>query len=191
MKKIQKISAYLLMCFNILLIATPLLIITQWLFIDAKTMDSYAAINFFGLLEKTILTPEGYINLSTVTWGPLEKFLAFSSDMLGILPFMFSLLVLKIIFKNYEKGEIFSTINALHYKKLGWLFLLDALIVKSLSNTLMVLAVTLTHPHGHRYINIHYGTPSLKALFLGILLIVVSWVMLEASKLQDEQQYTI
>jgi hypothetical protein len=68
-------------------------------------MDSYAAINFFGLLEKTILTPEGYIKLSTVTWGPLEKFLAFSSDILSIMPFMLSLFVLKIIFKNYEKGE--------------------------------------------------------------------------------------
>jgi hypothetical protein len=108
-----------------------------------------------------------------------------------LLPFLLSLLVLKSIFKNYQQGEIFSTANALHYKKLGWLFFLDALLIKSLSNTLLVLAVTLTNPPGHRWITISYGTPNLKALFCGMLVIIISWVMLEASKLHDDQQFTI
>ncbi len=193
MSKIQKISAYLLVAFNVLLISTPLLIVIQVLFIEAEITDAdvTAAINFFGLLEKMIQTPEGYVNLSMVPWTPFSNFLRFISEILGLLPFMLSLLVLKSIFRNYQKGEIFSTTNAIHYKKLGWLFFIDALIVKSLSHTLMVLAVTLTNPPGHRYITVHFGTPNLKALFYGVLLIVVSWVMLEASKLHDEQKFTI
>jgi len=191
MSKIQKVSAYLLVIFNILLISVPLLIVIQWVFIAAKVTDAIAVINFFGLLEKSIQTPDGYINLSMVPWTPFSKMLGFSADILGLLPFMFSLFILKSIFRNYKKGEIFSTVNALHYKRLGWVLLADALIVKSLSNTLLVLAVTLTNPPGHRYINIHFGTPNLKALFFGVLLIVISWVMLEASKLHDEQTLTI
>jgi hypothetical protein len=191
MDRIQKVSSYLVMIFNVLLISVPLVIVIQWAFIEAKITDTSAAINFFGLLERMIQTPEGYINLSSVHWTLLSKILGFSSDILGLLPFILSLFVLKSIFRNYQQGEIFSTINALHYKKLGWLFFLDALIITSLSNTLMVLAVTLTNLPGHRYINIQFGTPNLKSLFFGILLIVISWVMLEASKLQDEQKFTI
>lgn len=191
MNTIQKVSASLLVIFNILLVSTPLLLIIQWAFIEIKTTKVGAAINFFGLLEKTIYTPEGYVNLSTVPWTFLSKALAFSSDILNILPFFLSLFILKSIFKNYQKNDIFSSANAIHYKKLGWLFLIDAFIIKSFSNTLMILAVTLTNAPGHRYINIHFGAPNLKALFFGILLIVISWVMLEASKLHDEQQFTI
>ncbi len=86
---------------------------------------------------------------------------------------------------------IFSTTNAILYKKLGWLFFWDALLIHSLSHTLMVLAVTLTNPPGHRWISVQFGTPNLEALFCGVLLIVISWVMHEASKLHDEQKFTI
>jgi hypothetical protein len=191
MNKIQKISTYLLVIFNVLLISTPLLIVLQWVFIQAKITDAPAAINFFGLLEKTIQTPEGYINLSTVPWTIFSKILGFSADILGLLPFVLSLFLLKSIFKNYQKGEIFSVVNAINYKKLGWLFLADALIIKSLSNTLIVLAITLTNPPGHQYISVQFGTPNLEALFVGALLVIISWVMLEASKLHDEQKFTI
>lgn len=191
MNKIQKVSAFLLVIFNVLLISIPLLIVIQWVFIEVKVMDVPDAINFFGLLEKTIQTPEGYINLSSVHWTPYLKILGFGADILGLLPFILSLFVLKSIFINYRKGEIFSSSNAIHYKRLGWLFLLNALIIKSLSNTLMVLAVTVTNPPGHRYITIQFGTPNLNALFFGVLVIVISWVMLEASKLHDDQKFTI
>ncbi len=191
MNKIQKTSTFLLVIFNVLLMSTPLLIVLQWIFVEAKITDIPTIINFLGVLEKTIQTPEGYINLNTVPWTNFSKLLGFSADILSILPFVLSLFVLKTIFKNYQKGKIFTALNAINYKKLGWLFLADALIIKSLSHTLMVLAITLTNPPGHRYINVHFGTPNLEALFVGTLLVIISWVMLEASKLHDEQKFTI
>lgn len=191
MNRIQKISAYLLFTFNVLLIAVPLLSIIQWIFISKKTSDVSGVINFFGIFEKTIQTPEGYVNLSSVSWTPLLQLLGFSTDIIGLLPFLISLFILKAIFKNYQKGEIFSVRNAIQYRRLGALFLLDALLIKSLSQTLMVLAVTFTNPPGHRYLTISFGTPNLTALFYGILVIIVSWVMLEASRLHDEQKFTI
>jgi hypothetical protein len=153
----------------------------QWIFISTKTSG-------FG---KTIQTPEGYINLSNVSWTPMLQLLGFSADMVGILPFLISLFVLKAIFKNYQDGEVFSVRNAILYRRLGTLFLIDALLIKSLSQTLMVLAVTFTSPPGHRYLSVSFGMPNLTSLFYGILVIIVSWVMLEASKLHDEQKFTI
>ena len=191
MSKIQKVSAYLLTIFNVLLISTPLIIIVQWIFINTKVTNIPAFINFFGLFEKVISTPEGYVNLSNVSWTPMLQLLGFSADIVSILPFLISLFVLKMIFKNYQKGEIFNVRNAILYQRLGTLFLLDALLIKSLSHTLMVLAVTFTNPPGHRYLTVSFGTPNLTSLFYGILVIIVSWVMLEASKLHDEQKFTI
>jgi hypothetical protein len=191
MDRIQKVSSYLLIVFNVLLIALPLLAIIQWLFIELKISDVPSFINFFGLLERTVQTPEGIVNLSTIHWTPLLKILGFSADILNLIPLILSLFVLKSIFRNYQKGEIFSMANATQYRRLGWLFLLDALLIKSLSNTLLVLAVTLTNPPGHRYITVSFGTPNMTALFCGILVIVISWVMLEGYKLQEEQKLTV
>jgi len=178
MQRIQKVSGYLLVLFNVLLISLPVLIVLQW-------------VGFPELLERTVQTPEGYVALNTVPWTPLSKFLGVAAEILGLIPFLLSLLVLKAIFRNYQKGEIFTVSNAMKYKKLGWLFLWDALVITSLSQTLMVFAITMTNPPGHRYINIQFGVPNMKALFCGVLLLVISWVMLEASKLREEQRFTI
>jgi hypothetical protein len=188
MNQIQKVSSYLLITFNVLLVALPLCDIIQWFFIDTGTIKNLLA---QGIVGKSVQTPEGYVNLSTVQWTPFSKTLGFSADILGLLPFVLILFGLKSIFRNYQKGEIFSTANARYYKYLGWIFFFDALLIRSLSNTLMVLAVTLSNPPGHRYINIQFGTPNMKSLFYGIIVIVISKIMLEASKLHDDQRFTI
>lgn len=188
MDKIQKISRYFLVIFNALLVILPLTIMIQWLFIDTDTLKSLLD---QGFLQKPVLTPEGYVNLSTIQWSFLTKGIGLLAQCVGLLPLFLSLFILKLIFQNYQQGEIFSTINASHYRYLGWLFFLDALIAKPLSNLLMVLAVTLANPPGHRYITLSFGTPNIEALFCGMIVIVISWVMLEASKLHEEQKLTV
>lgn len=191
MNQIQKMSSYLLLIFNGLMILIPLIFIIQWFFISTKTSDVSDLVNFFGILEKTIHTPGGYVNLSTVAWTPSLKLLGFSADIVGVAPFLMSLFLLKSIFSHYKKGEIFSTRNAILYRRLGILYLADALLIKSLSQTMMILAVTLTNPPGHRYLSVSFGTPNLSSLFYGVLVMIVSWVMLEASKIYEETKFTV
>ena len=175
MNKIKKVSCHMVKVFNILLIANPLILLLQWLC----------------LFKTEISTPEGLVNLSNVAWTLPLKTLGFFAGLIGLMPFLISLFILKSIFNDYQQGKIFSVANAQKYKKLGWISFIDALIIKSCSNSLFVLAVTLTNPPGHRYLTFGFGTQNLKALFLGALLIIISWVMLEASKIYDEQKFTI
>lgn len=191
MDKIKKVSFHMVRAFNILLIAIPLILLLQWLFISIKTTELSPFINFFGLFEKEVSTPEGLVNLSNVVWTLPLKTLGFFAELIGLMPFLISLFILKSIFNDYQQGTIFSVANAQKYKNLGWISFIDALIIKSCSNSLLVLAVTLTNPPGHRYLTLAFGIPNLKALFLGALLIIISWVMLEASKIYDEQKFTI
>lgn len=188
MEKIQKVSCYFLVAFNILITILPLFVLTQWLFIDSTTIKNLLD---QGFLQSPVSTPEGYINLSTVHWTILAKIVGLIGQSLSLLPLFLSLFILKSIFQNYQKGEIFNTLNARHYRYLGCLFFLDALLAQPLSNLLMVLAVTLANPPGHRYITLSFGAPNIEVLFCGMLVIVISWIMLEASKLHDEQTFTI
>lgn len=188
MDRIQKLSSYLLAAFNILLVVLPTVEALQWLLIDWGPVQPLIA---KGLLLKPVETPEGIVNLETRQWNSLSKSIGFMGGILGVLPLFLSMFILKSIFRNYRKCEIFTLHNARHYKYLGWLFFLDALIAKSLGNMLMVLAVTLSNPPGHRYITLGFGTPNIETLFCGVLVIVISWVMMEASKLHDEQKFTI
>ena len=68
MNKIQKISSYLFFVFNMLIVRIPLFLTMQWIFISLKRTDVSNVINFFGMLEKRIQTPEGYVNLSNISW---------------------------------------------------------------------------------------------------------------------------
>lgn len=188
MSKIQKVSRYLLVVFNALLILIPLCVIVQWLFIETGPIKNLIKQEF---LQPPVSTPEGYVNLSSVQWSILAKIIGFVAQSVKFIPLCISLFILRSIFLNYQKGEIFNTMNACRYGYLGWLFFLDALIIQPLSNLLMVLAVTLPNPPGHRYITIGFGTPNVEALFCGVLVVVISWIMLEASKLQEEQKFTI
>jgi hypothetical protein len=188
MYRIQKVSSYLLVIFNILLIALPLFDLSLWLFIEYAPIKEAIS---EGLFFDPVRTPEGVINLSLIKWNPLSKFIGLMASLLGMLPIFLGLYVLKPVFRNYRKGEIFNVYNARHYKYLGWLFFLDAVISQPLSDMLMVLAVTLTNPPGHRYITIGFGTPNIAALFCGVLVIVISWVMVEGYKLQEEQKLIV
>ena len=119
MDKIQRVSRYFVVVFNTLLIFLPMSAIIQWLFIDTDTIKNLLD---QGFLQKPISTPEGYVNLSTIPWSFLAKFTGLLAQSIGLLPLFLSLFVLKFLFLNYQKSDIFSTINARHYRYLGWLF---------------------------------------------------------------------
>lgn len=188
MNRIQKLSHSLTTLFNLLIVFLPIFLTLQWIFIDTPFFQTLLS---HSVLKIEVPTPEGLVDLYKVAWTPLPKTFAVLAQILEFTPFYLSLFALKSIFLNYQKKEIFNSANASLCKYLGWLFFLNALIAKPLSEMLQILAVTLSNPPGHRWISLSLGIPSLKGLFFGILLIAVSWVMLEGSKLQEEQQLTI
>ena len=147
--KIQKVSHYFCLIFTVLIFAIPFLIVGLWIFIDTAFIKNLLEQGFFYM---PILTPEGSINLSTVNWSLFTKMIGLIAQAVNFLPFFLSLFILRSIFANYQKGKIFNAINANHYKYLGWLFFLNALITEPLYNLLMILSVTFANPPGHRYI---------------------------------------
>ena len=189
MNNIKKLSRILLLALNALIVLTPLALVAWWIMAYLK---SAGLIDLsLACIEQVVHTPDGFVNLFSVTWTPRLWLLGLLSDVISIAPFWLSLFLLKRLFTNYANSDIFTRSNALIYRSLGYLLLIDALVTKLLSETLLVVAATLANPNGSGYLTFSFGTPSLASLFYSLIVIVVSQVMLEASRLHDEQQLTI
>ena len=191
MDKIQRISRLFVKLFYALIITTPLFLVLQWAYVDAAPGFIRDALTSIGTIPRMVQTPEGAVNLTTLTWTPLLKLLGFCADFVDSLAYLLSLFVLKTLFSWYAKGDIFSAQNARQYRRLGLLYVAHALLMQPLGETLLILAVTATNAPGHRYVSVSFGTPNLSSLFYGGLIILVSWVMLEASKMSQENALTI
>jgi hypothetical protein len=197
MDRIKKTSKYMSLFSGALLMALPLLSLIVWSFTELNTTGSgvtfgFVVRYFLESIQKDICTtPETYATLTSIHWTPTLRLFGFCANMIGMLPVLLGLCVLRAMFKNYQKGEIFTLKNAILYRRLGFLCLLDGALTSWLSDTLLGLALTLTNTPGQGYLSVSFGTQNIPPIFYGAIVILVSWVMIEASKLQDDQKFTI
>lgn len=185
MMRIKKTSQLMLFILNGLLLLIPLWNMSMWFLNDWLPLEAVFSHSVF------VRTPEGMVNIATLNLNPLQRFLGVFSSLIESASLLIGMIILRKLFQNYKKGHIFTLENAKKYQQLGYLFFLHAFITKPLAETFSVIAVTLNNPPGHRYISIGFGPPNLETIFCGILVIIISWVMIEGQKLQDDQHLTI
>lgn len=188
MKKIQTVSSYLIWAFNIILWGYPILLTLQWALMDWAPIQTLIKT---GVLRNDVLTPEGMVNLTSLAFTPLSWSIGYIAGIIGFLPYFVGLIVLKSLFQSYKEGSIFSLENAQKYKYIGWLFMLNALLITPVSDLLMILSATLSNPPGHRYITVSFGTPQIVEILCSFLIVVISWVMVESYNLKEDQTLTI
>lgn len=188
MENLQKLSRRLKTTFQILTFAVPALICLQWLLIDWHPVKSLVQLS---MIMQPIITPEGLVNFAEIQLNLTAKMVALFGNLLGSSPYILAYTLLHKLFNNYSQRKIFIPSNTQIYKKLGWLAFLNGILFIPITQTLMVLAATLSNPPGHRYITLGFGTPSLEAILCGLLIIVIALVMQEAQALQDENQLTV
>jgi hypothetical protein len=94
------------------------------------------------------------------------------------------------LFELYERGEIFKLSNVHCYKKLSRL-LIWWFVAGILCRSLLSVVLTLHHPPGQRMITFGLSSSNLTILLLGLILAVITWVMEEGRKLQEDQDLTV
>jgi hypothetical protein len=188
MNRIKTISAYMCTFLNILLIALPILTILQWLLLDWVPFKKLVLDGFFC---NPIQTHEGPVNIATIPLTILTKSIGVLTSVLCSVPAWLGLLFLRTAFTNYKNGRIFVYENAKAYQRIGWLFFMNALLFNFIFQLGMTFVATFSNPPGHRYISCSFGTPNLESIFCGVILIIISWVMIEGHRLQSEQELTI
>jgi hypothetical protein len=191
MNHIQSVSRKFIWVLNVLLILTVANLIFSFIILGSDWMVALEKMSQnVGLYFDVIQTPGRVIHLSTVNWTFGTKLLALLAYCIEAAPFMLGLLTLKVIFKNYSQGQVFTLKNAKQFRNLGMLFFMD-IIAQPLYTLLFTLAATWHNPEGQRTLLVQISPSTIENICYGALIIVISWVMIEASRLNEEQTLTV
>ena len=185
MNKIQRVSLFFRVLFQITFIVLPLFLAISW--IEApKPLDLLSGTIIFDTMPAHSVYPI-LMPLTTTT-----KILGFVVNLIPTGVQLFVLYFLIKLFRLYEKGEIFSLENVRYIKKVGYTLLIGQLI-NPIYDVLLSLTLTWNnHLHGiPRYAMVEFSGTNFGILLTALMVILISWIMAEGCRLRDEQQYTI
>jgi hypothetical protein len=172
--RIKRTSETLRKAASLFLWLTPLLCAIYWAFFNEYPDLMKAQLGILGQSELTVL----------------NRALCFVATMLPAGVAMYGFSLLRELFGLYAVGEIFSERNVSCYRKLGrtLLYWAGAVFVHT---TLISLAVSVGMPKGQRHLTVAFGSIELVVVFAGAAAMVISWVMDEARRIEEEQALTI
>jgi cellulose synthase/poly-beta-1,6-N-acetylglucosamine synthase-like glycosyltransferase len=173
-QRIQRLSCALRLALTAIFLSIPVLSILYWWNLNNLPES---------LVGQLPVVPRQELSGTTRFFGFLASLIPLAVKMAG-------LYVLIKLFRLYENAEIFSSHNVACFRNLGRILMLWV-ISQLIYIPLISLVITYNNPPGERAIAVSLGSTDLTALIVGVILLVVSWVMDEGRKLEDEQRLTV
>lgn len=175
--KIRKISHFLILSFKILMLTLPLLTIAYW----------------FGLIS----LPKEYFSMFRVPVDvditTLRFNLKLAACLIDLIPTGIVLLGFYYLIKLFElfSNQIFFGLqNVTYIRKIGFNLLLQ-FAASILVQPFISLILTFDAPKGGHTIAIGMGNNEISTLLIGTVVILFSWIMEEARKLEEEKSLTV
>ncbi len=106
-------------------------------------------------------------------------------------PFLLSLWIIRSILIRYQAGSVFNSKTVSLFRALSVVLLIDGFCCSILKNTFFRLAETIDLGVGNRLFMISLGSDSLGSIFAGLLVLLLAFIMAEATRLAEEQSLTI
>lgn len=183
MNKIKRLSAIFKFIFIGFFILYPLLVIAFWIMPETfmANITKHSGISFIPLATGEIMHK----------LSGLEKATGFAIDLIPNFLVMAAIYCLIKLFALYEQGKFFVVAGARYLRRVGFLLLIGSLAATLIFHPLMQIAITMHNPVGHRYTSIMFSTRELCDIFTALLIILISWIMLEACKIREEQELTV
>lgn len=181
MHKIAKVSLFFRILFQCLFILIPLTIGLLWWF----------APNAIGSTQLGIMM--SVVPQSLEILHPLSastKLLGFVIDLIFLIPAELVLYFLIKLFSLYENGKIFTMENVHYIQYVGYTLLIGELL-NPIHQALLSGVLTAHNPSGHRMMTVSISGFDIGLILSALLTILISWIMTEGCKLQEEQNYTI
>lgn len=174
MSSIQKISRRLQLLFLVLYYLVPIMYVVYW---SCITEDS---IRYFSLTT---------MPLEVVVLNPTTRVLAFLAMAMPMGFLMFIFHQMAKIFAQYGRGVVFCLSNAQTYKNVG-LALFGLALVNLIADSLV--SVVLSYQSlGQRILSVGIGVGQVYPIIFGLALYIISYIMEEAHRIDQEQKYTI
>lgn len=181
-KKISRLSRILKWATLIVLCGMPIFNAGYWITSGYPFLEPWYQIN---IVPKFSLMP------SLADMSALNKFCGFLVTLIPTGVSMIALGFLAKLFRLYEQLEIFSRENVQCLRRLGFTLLIGQAVYSFVYFPLISLALTISNPPGQRHISITVGDQQLAMAAIGLAIILISWIMEEGRKLQEEQAATV
>jgi len=137
--------------------------------------------------------PDGLFKLPVVASQELSlqiRLLAILASLIPVSVASFGAFTLAKLFKLYEKAIIFTAENVKHFRTLGYVIIFWV-FAKMIYITLISAIISFSNPPGQRMLVAQFELPDMSALIIGAIAILISWIMDEGRKLEDEQAHTV
>lgn len=116
----------------------------------------------------------------------LTRLLGFLTGLIPMSATIYGLWKLRNLFHLYEDGLIFTELNVKCFRSMG-----RTLIVWAgcdiLRLALLSIVLTMNNPSGQRMITLGINSGELTGVFVGIVVLIASWVMDEGRKIKEDQ----
>lgn len=188
MNKIQKLSRFFKIFLQLAMVGTILTPIYIWLTMPLHITND--------LISNGMTKLAGFVQFKPFIKETQQIFYPFTlpHKLLGLLvdtiPTAINIMVLFYLYKafsNFEQNLIFAVANVNLIRKAAiWLLIGQALV--PLYSALMSFCMTIFNPPHHRLIAISIHSNNISVILLALAILLISWVMLEAVKLRDENQ---
>ena len=177
MNKISKVSYRFSLLFKALIALYPLYVIGVWMgqIPTGYGLSAIARFPFDIQLDSVRLTLRSYACLV---------------DMIPTAIVMCNFYFLVKLFQLYSENKIFSYQNVMYMRKIGYTLLLQV-IAAFLIMPILSLIVTLDAPKNGHVIALSLGSDHIITFITGSIVILISWIMEEGRKLEEETIYTV
>lgn len=180
MNKIMLVSRFFRVLFQITFLAVPICLILYWL-------NAPYPLLLLGNSISIDLIPHEMPNFPIILHlGNQTKFLGFLVSLIPATLILVVCYLLIKLFRLYEKNEIFSLNNIIYLRKVATVVILGELVFLPIYQGLLSLVLTWNYSSHFVVFSVNFSI-----LLLSLLLMLISWIMAEGFKLQDEQQYTV
>jgi hypothetical protein len=183
MDKIKRVSLIFRFIFQFCFFALPIIYIIAWATTPGDLVMAGGVINLSFI-------PPAYTNKIFHSLSVYDRLFGFAVSAIPMAIELYILYSLIKLFKLYEKGEIFTSLNVNHIRHIGYALLISQ-ILNPIYEFLMGVALTLHNPPGKGFAAIGFDLTNIGIILIALITLLISWVMAEACKLREEQQLTI
>lgn len=173
-ERVERVSKRLAGLCVLLMIVAPVSVALYWTVADSTAMGWRW---LGGITEPLELTP-------TVRW------LGFAATLLPLTPVIAGLLSLWRLFRLYGSGTMFGAANVAALKGFGLSCVFFG-VAETLFHPLVSLSLTAFNPAGQHVITVGVDSDTVVVLLVGCVFLVITWVMDEARKIDEELALTV
>jgi hypothetical protein len=116
----------------------------------------------------------------------LTRLLAFLADLIPLSAIIYGLQKLRALFRLYENRMIFTEQNVDCFRSLGRA-LLVWVVCHVVRTSLLSVILTIDNPPGQRILALMFDSGDFAGVFVGLVVLIISWVMDEGRKIQEDQ----